>query len=62
MGDGVEFGLGLSLLAAFASIVTGRNLTRSITAGAISIGGLAVALVFSLIVTPTVFSLLRNEE
>ena len=44
MGSGVIFGLSVALLAAFAAVLTGRNLTRSVTAAAISIGGLAVAL------------------
>ncbi|MBJ19064.1 MAG: hypothetical protein GY910_09410 [bacterium] len=44
---GVELGLGVALLAAFASIVTGRHLTRSIVAGAISLAGLALALTSS---------------
>jgi len=44
---GVALGLTIALGAAFASIVTGRNLTRSIAAGAISIGGLALALIGS---------------
>lgn len=39
--------LGVALAAAFASIVVGRNLTRSIAAGAISIGALAFALIGS---------------
>ncbi len=47
MGTGVALGIVVAVLAAFASIVTGRNLTRSIAAGAISIGGLAVALISS---------------
>jgi len=40
-------GLAIALGAAFASIVMGRNLTRSIAAGAISITGLALALTSS---------------
>jgi hypothetical protein len=44
MASGVAFGLTIALGAALASVVAGRNLTRSIAAGAISIGGLGVAL------------------
>lgn len=47
MVSGVALGLAVALGAAFAAIVTGRNLTRSIAASAISIGGLALALTSS---------------
>jgi len=44
MNAAVIVGLGLSLAAGFAAVVLGRNLTRAIAAGALSIGGLAIAL------------------
>ena len=45
MSPGVVLGLSLALLSAFASVVLGRNLARSITAGVLAVAGLAIALV-----------------
>ena len=45
MSGGVMLGLSLALLSAFASVVLGRNLARSITAGVLAVAGLSIALV-----------------
>ena len=45
MTGGVILGLSLALLSAFASVVLGRNLARSITAGVLAVAGLSIALV-----------------
>jgi hypothetical protein len=47
MDVAVSLGLTVGLSAAFASVVSGRNLTRSIAAGAVSIAGLGIALISS---------------
>jgi len=45
MSTGVILGLCLALVSAFASVVLGRNLARSITAGMVAFAGLSIALV-----------------
>ena len=45
MSPGVVLGLTLALLSSFASVVLGRNLARSITAGVLAVAGLSIALV-----------------
>jgi NADH:ubiquinone oxidoreductase subunit 6 (subunit J) len=47
MGSGIAFGLLAAVASGFAAILAGRNLTRSITAAAISIAGLGIALTAS---------------
>ena len=47
MPDVLEISLAVSILAAFAAIMLGRNLTRSILAGHVFLAALAFALIIA---------------